>query len=66
MDGGEIMEKEKTPVSPQELHNREDEEAVWQDKDRWDTTDYAYISGWDYLVPDMDEEMIEDLQRYAG
>lgn len=62
----EIPQEPRGALSPQELHNFEDEEARWQDKLRWDTTDYAYLQGWDYLVPDMDEKMVEDLQRYAG
>lgn len=58
------MEKEK-PTEP-EKQEIPKEKSNWQDKDWWDTTDYAYISGWDYLVPDMDEEDIENLTRYAG
>ena len=65
------MEKEaprepRKPLSPQELYNFEDAEAQWQDKDRWDTTDYSYpVGGWDILMPMTDED-IENLTRYSG
>lgn len=26
----------------------------------------AELKGWDYLVPDFNDDMIDDLQRYAG
>jgi hypothetical protein len=56
---------ERQPGSPQELHDLEDREANWQDKDSWDTTEYAYQVGWDISFQYTDED-IENLERYSG